>query len=100
MNERSSMQVIQIDAGRAERYCDARLEVDFLSETVALDLQPVQLTRMEFRLLAVLAQHAGYTVPRAALLMRVWGYSSEIRTRTLDVHIRRLRKKLSGYSGQ
>jgi DNA-binding winged helix-turn-helix (wHTH) protein len=36
-------------------------------------------------------------VPRDTLLMRVWGYGSEIRTRTLDVHIRRLRKSLGGY---
>jgi DNA-binding response OmpR family regulator len=32
--------------------------------------------------------------------MRVWGYSNEIRTRTLDVHVRRLRKKLGQYSEQ
>jgi DNA-binding response OmpR family regulator len=32
--------------------------------------------------------------------MRVWGYSNEIRTRTLDVHVRRLRKKLGAYSEQ
>ena len=94
------MQVTQIDAARAEPYRDARLEVDFISGTVALDFQPVRLTSMEFRLLAVLAQHAGEVVPRTALLMRVWGYGSEIRTRTLDVHIHRLRNRLSGYGGQ
>ncbi len=94
------MQVIQIDANRPERYCDAHLEVDFLGKTVALDFKPIRLTRMEFRLLAMLAQHVGEIVPRTALLMKVWGYGSEIRTRTLDVHVWRLRKKLSGYSGQ
>ena len=39
-------------------------------------------------------------VPREALLMPVWGYSAEIRTRTFDVHVRRLRKKLGGYAVQ
>jgi two-component system, OmpR family, alkaline phosphatase synthesis response regulator PhoP len=56
------------------------------------------LTRKEYDLLALLVQHAGEIIPREALLLRVWGYSSEIRTRTLDVHIRRLRKKLGNYA--
>ena len=43
-------------------------------------------------------QHAGEIVPRGALLMEVWGYSAEIRTRTLDVHVRRLRRKLGAYA--
>ena len=47
-----------------------------------------------------LVQHAGEIIPRDALLLRVWGYGSEIRTRTLDVHVRRLRKKLGGYADQ
>ena len=52
------------------------------------------LTRKEYELLSLLVQNAGEIIPRDALLWRVWGYSHEIRTRTLDVHIRRLRKKL------
>ena len=56
------------------------------------------LTRKEFELLSLLVQNAGEIVPRDALLWRVWGYSDQIRTRTLDVHIRRLRKKLGSYS--
>jgi DNA-binding response OmpR family regulator len=58
------------------------------------------LTRKDYDLLAVLVQNAGDIVPREALLMRVWGYSNQIRTRTLDVHIRRLRKKLGDYAEQ
>ena len=45
-------------------------------------------------------RHAGEIIPREALLMQVWGYGAEIRTRTLDVHVRRLRKKLGGYADQ
>lgn len=58
------------------------------------------LTRKEYDLLALLVQHAGEIIPREALLMQVWGYGGEIRTRTLDVHVRRLRKKLGGYADQ
>jgi two-component system, OmpR family, alkaline phosphatase synthesis response regulator PhoP len=57
------------------------------------------LTRKEYDLLALLVQNAGELVTREALLMRVWGYSNQIRTRTLDVHIRRLRKKMGENSG-
>ena len=45
-------------------------------------------------MLAFLAGHAGEILPRVALLAAVWGYSQEIRTRTLDVHLARVHKKL------
>jgi DNA-binding response OmpR family regulator len=57
----------------------------------------MQLTRKEHELLSLLVANAGEIIPRDVLLMSVWGYSREIRTRTLDVHIRRLRKKLEPY---
>ncbi len=58
-----------------------------------------RLTRKEAELLAVLRQNAGRCVPREVLLETVWGYKAGTRTRTIDAHIRRLRKKL-GASGQ
>jgi DNA-binding response OmpR family regulator len=79
-------------------YCDEHLSLDFDQQVVVLDTQRMVLTRKEYDLLALLVQHAGEIIPRDALLMRVWGYSSEIRTRTLDVHVRRLRKKLGAYA--
>ncbi|HTT62608.1 MAG TPA: winged helix-turn-helix domain-containing protein [Bryobacteraceae bacterium] len=94
------IEVIQIDANRTERYSDPRLTVDFRTKTVTLDLKPVELTKMEFRLLALLAENAGEVVPRASLLRDVWGYGPGICTRTLDVHVRRLRAKLGDYSRQ
>ncbi|HZT34269.1 MAG TPA: winged helix-turn-helix domain-containing protein [Bryobacteraceae bacterium] len=83
-----------------ERYQDAHLDLDFQHKTARLDLAPMRLTRKEYDLLALLVQNAGEIVTREALLMRVWGYSTQIKTRTLDVHIRRLRKKLGDYADQ
>jgi DNA-binding response OmpR family regulator len=75
-------------------YCDLHLEVDFEQKTVTLDSVDVVLTNKEFELLALLVRHAGELISRETLLQRVWGYSKEIRTRTLDVHVRSLRRKL------
>lgn len=83
-----------------QHYRDEHLYLDFQQQTAALDNQRITLTRKEYDLLALLVGHAGEIIPRDALLMRVWGYGAEIRTRTLDVHIRRLRKKLGGYADQ
>ena len=85
---------------RPERYQDPHLEVDFARASASLDARRIVLTRKEYELLSLLVQNAGEIIPREALLWRVWGYSAQIRTRTLDVHIRRLRKKLGGYSEQ
>ena len=87
-------------APRPERYQDPHLEVDFARASASLDARRIVLTRKEYELLSLLVQNAGEIIPREALLWRVWGYSAQIRTRTLDVHIRRLRKKLGGYSEQ
>lgn len=75
-------------------YRDEHLELDGGRRRVAVDSAAMTLTRKEFELLSLLVANAGEIVPRDVLLWRVWGYSTEIRTRTLDVHIRRLRKKL------
>src|SRR5712672_39210 len=87
-------------ASGPERYQDSHLEVDFARAMAAVDSRRIVLTRKEYELLSLLVQNAGEIIPRDALLWRIWGYSTQIRTRTLDVHIRRLRKKLGGYSDQ
>ena len=69
-------------------YRDEHLALDFDQQSVILDSQRMVLTRKEYDLLALLVQHAGEIIPREALLMRVWGYGSEIRTRTRAVEIR------------
>jgi DNA-binding response OmpR family regulator len=79
------------------RYQDAHLTVDFEREMAYLDDSRMRLTYKAYSLLAFLVRHPGELVPRDTLLLRVWGYNPEIRTRTLDVHIRRLRKSLGAY---
>ena len=94
------MELIQMEPNRTERYRDARLEVDFQRQLALLDGAPVHLTPLEFGLLAHLARHAGSIVQREMLMLHVWGYGPDIHTRTMDVHLRRLRVKLGSYSRQ
>jgi len=84
----------------ARHYRDAHLTLDFDRQLATLDSQPLTLTRKEYDLLALLVTYAGLIVPRSELLRRVWGYASGTRTRTLDVHIRHLRKKLGVYADE
>ena len=78
-------------------YQDNHLTVDFEREVAYLDGAPLRLTFKAYSLLSFLARHPGELVSREDLLMMVWGYGADIRTRTLDVHIRRLRKSLGRY---
>jgi DNA-binding response OmpR family regulator len=71
-----------------------RLEVDRMRHTVRWDGKPVRLTAKEFALLAALVEARGRVLSRQRLLEDVWGYSYAEGTRTVDVHVRRLREKL------
>ena len=70
------------------------LVVDGRAYTCRLRGTPLDLTYKEFELLKHLAQHPGRVVTRAQLLQEVWGYDYYGGTRTVDVHVRRLRAKL------
>jgi DNA-binding response OmpR family regulator len=70
------------------------LRVDLRSRSVTVDGAAVALRTLEFELLAELARHAGHVVTRDRLLDRVWGVSFAGGTRTVDVHVAQLRKKL------
>lgn len=66
---------------------------------VTVDDSEVMLTATEFRLLKLLMERKGRVQTRESLLMNVWNYESDIETRTVDTHVRRLREKLGKYSG-
>jgi two-component system phosphate regulon response regulator PhoB len=70
------------------------IRLDTEGHQVFLGDAEVVLTPTEFRLLALLLERRGRTQTRARLLSDVWGYADDVDSRTVDTHIRRLRKKL------
>ncbi|KZM33396.1 winged helix-turn-helix transcriptional regulator [Oerskovia enterophila] len=84
--------------GRAEdapqEISAGELAIDAGGYTARLRGRPLDLTYKEFELLKYLVQHPGRVFTRAQLLQEVWGYDYYGGTRTVDVHVRRLRAKL------
>ncbi len=70
------------------------LKIDINSHEVFVDNNQINLTALEFKLLNKLVETRGRVQSRDQLLEQVWGYSSEVTTRTVDTHIKRLRSKL------
>ena len=75
-------------------YEGRHLTADFDAVSVSVDGQPIRLTRREFELLRYLVQNKNRVVSRDRLLERVWGYDRLVETRSVDVHVGRLRGKL------
>ena len=69
------------------------LKIDIESHEVYVDNNQIDLTALEFKLLNQLVDTRGRVQSRDHLLAEVWGYSSEVTTRTVDTHIKRLRNK-------
>src|SRR6266513_5239344 len=77
-----------------ERLTVGPITVDPARYEVSVNGKRINLTSLEFKLLRKLMQRRGRVQARARLLHDVWGYESVIDTRTVDTHVRRLRKKL------
>jgi DNA-binding response OmpR family regulator len=73
---------------------DERLRIVPHSRTVLRRGTPIPLTRLEFDLLLYLTQRPRRVLPRRTLMAEVWGIDEPMNSRTVDVHIRRLRDKL------
>jgi DNA-binding response OmpR family regulator len=82
------------DEGNQPLLTRGDLEVDPDRHTVRQNGEPVHLTAKEFALLVALFEAKGRVLSRQHLLESVWGYSYAEGTRTVDVHVRRLREKL------
>ena len=86
-------------AARASHYEGRHIVADFEAVAVSVDGQAIRLTRREFELLRFLIENRNRVLSRDRLLERVWGYERFIETRSVDVHVGRLRSKL-GVAGQ
>jgi two-component system phosphate regulon response regulator PhoB len=84
-------------AGDAEVIKTENLMLDLAGHRVTVDEQPVQLGPTEFKLLKFFMSHPDRVYSRSQLLDRVWGGNVYVEERTVDVHIRRLRKALSDF---
>jgi DNA-binding response OmpR family regulator len=88
-------------AGRPARvptFAGGRLAIDGESREVSLDGAPIELTRTEFDLLAVLSSRPGRAWTRAELISRLQGHAYDGYDRTVDVHVKNLRRKLGDHS--
>jgi two-component system phosphate regulon response regulator PhoB len=73
------------------------LELDPVHHRVFADGVELSLRPLEFKLITMLLEHPGRVFTRRDLLEEVWGISSDVNTRTVDTHVRRLRERLDAY---
>jgi DNA-binding response OmpR family regulator len=73
-------------------------QFDLAAIRLEVNGETVDLTLLEFKLLHLLASRHGEVVDRDTILREVWGYADNVRTRTLDTHVKRLREKLQAYA--
>ncbi len=86
-----------LPGGEAEKLAVAGLEVDGASQRVTAKGEPVHLGPTEYRLLHFFVSHPERVYTREQVLDRVWGRNVYVEERTVDVHIRRLRKALEPF---
>jgi two-component system phosphate regulon response regulator PhoB len=83
-----------VPAADVKRLQIGQVLVDIERHEVSVQGRPIELTATEFKLLRLLMERRGRVQTREHLLINVWNYETEIETRTVDTHIRRLREKL------
>lgn len=79
---------------QSEKLSFNSISINVQSRSVTSDGVPLELTYKEFELLHLLVKNAGSVIPREVLLEKIWNASSDVESRTVDMHIRTLRKKL------
>jgi two-component system, OmpR family, alkaline phosphatase synthesis response regulator PhoP len=87
-------------ADRNSGYQSGRLAIDFDAVSVRVSGSPIRLTKREFELLRFLVENRNRVLSRDRLLERVWGLDRQVETRSVDVHVGRLRGKLGSAGRQ
>lgn len=88
----------QVEAPKSQRIEISGVVIDDEMHQLQVDGADVVLTATEFRLLKLLMERKGRVQTREHLLVNVWNYDTDIETRTVDTHVRRVREKLGPYS--
>lgn len=88
----------QGEAPRSQRIEISGVVIDEELHQLLVDGENVVLTATEFRLLKLLMERKGRVQSREHLLVNVWNYDTDIETRTVDTHVRRVREKLGPYA--
>jgi two-component system phosphate regulon response regulator PhoB len=84
------------DPAQKQRDTLGPLKLDFEAHRCFVDGEEIELTALEFRLLATFLERAGRVQTREQLLRDVWEMAGDLQTRTVDTHVKRLREKLKG----
>lgn len=91
---RTTKQAVEKPQGVDEEISIGQITINKQSRVVKVDSESIVLALKEFELLHLLAQNKGIVFTRDQLLEKIWGYDFSGETRTVDVHIRNLRKKI------
>jgi DNA-binding response OmpR family regulator len=91
---RAVLRRIEGDTGTAERIVSGGLDIDLKTREVKVNGVEIELTPTEFDLLAFLAHHPGQVFTRLQLLREVQGYTYDAFARTIDTHVKNLRRKI------
>lgn len=83
-----------LNSDKSESYQFLNMEHHPNMHMFTRDDEKIELTILENRILLYFLKNRNKTIPRDELMMEVWGYNSDVNTRTLDMHIVRLRKKI------
>jgi DNA-binding response OmpR family regulator len=97
---RAALRRRQAEQAPEQVYRGRHLTADFEAINITVDGTAIRLTRREFELLRYFVQNRNRVVSRDRLLERVWGFDRDVETRSVDVHVGRLRNKLGSAGKQ